>query len=105
MIREVPLLQAFNDVEVLQLLSLGEGKRVEVHTNIIVEAELTWGLYIILEGQVGIYKTNAVSGQTHDIAYLREGEYFGEMSLIDESARSASARALTDCYLYYVSKK
>lgn len=56
------------------------------------------GMYIILNGSVSI------SGLTSDnkpveYAKLGQGDFFGEVSLIDESDRSATAIAATDCHL------
>ena len=35
-------------------------------------------------------------GQEQDIAVMRRGEFFGEMALLDDSARSATAKALEE---------
>jgi CRP-like cAMP-binding protein len=104
MLREIKLLRPFSDSELGQLIQIGAGAGCETHANIVIEGELTWGLYLILEGMVGIYKTNKLSGDIYDVGQLRQGQFFGEMSLIDENPRSATVRALTDCQLFYVSK-
>lgn len=57
------------------------------------EGEPGVGMYIIYRGSVGIFK-NAPNGKEEQLAELREGEFFGEMALLDESPRSATARAL-----------
>ena len=46
--------------------------------------------YLILEGGVRISKTIQGIGE-EALAILREGEYFGEMALIDDAPRSADA--------------
>lgn len=55
-------------------------------------------LYFILEGSLEITQ---VAGSNREIvlATFKTGDYFGEMSLLDEKPRSASARAVTDCRL------
>lgn len=104
LLREINLLHIFDDNELQQLIQIGMSASYEAHGNIIVEGELSWGLYVILEGMVGIYKTNKLTGDNYDVGQLRAGNFFGEMSLVDDAARSATVRALTDCHLFYLSK-
>ena len=50
-------------------------------------------LYVVLDGEVEIAKL--VGGRRTVIITLGKGEFFGEMAVIDGSARSASAIAAT----------
>jgi CRP-like cAMP-binding protein len=104
MLREVKLFRPFSDEELAQLISIGASASYEAHSNIIIEGELSWGLYVLIEGMVGIYKTNKLTGESYDVGQLRSGSFFGEMSLVDENPRSATVRAATDCQLFYISK-
>ena len=104
MLKEVRLLQSFTEQELAQLIMVGTGSTYESHANIVIEGETSWGIYLILEGVVGIYKTNKLTGEHYDVGQLRYGNFFGEMSLVDENPRSATVRALTDCHLFYLSK-
>jgi len=56
------------------------------------------GMYIILKGRVSIVGTNNENKQLV-FAKLSDGDFFGEVSLIDEANRSATAVASTDCEL------
>ncbi len=47
------------------------------------------GMYVIIHGTVKIVSERGE--QEIELAVLKDGEFFGEMSLIDETARSASA--------------
>jgi CRP/FNR family transcriptional regulator, cyclic AMP receptor protein len=105
MLREVKLLRKFSDDELEELLDMGGVGSCEAHSNIVIEGEPTWGLYLILEGMVGIYKSNKLSGDVYDVAQLRSGSFFGEMSLVDDNPRSATVKALTACQLFYMSKE
>lgn len=104
MLREVKLLQIFGDEELQALLKMGKLLQYEAHANIVIEGEMSWGLYLILDGQIGIFKTNKLTGDIYDIGKMNAGNYFGEMSLVDENPRSATVRALTDAYVYNISK-
>jgi CRP-like cAMP-binding protein len=59
------------------------------------EGELGTEMFILQEGQVEILKT--VAGVDEQLALLEKGDFFGEMSLLEDLPRTASARAITDC--------
>jgi len=55
-------------------------------------------MFVILEGQVEILKS-AQGGSAKVLSTLGKGEFFGEMALLDDKPRSASAVAKTDSKL------
>jgi len=59
-------------------------------------------MFIIESGEVEILK-NIGDGKVIVLAVLDEGQYFGEMAVIDQAVRSATARALKDCTLRTIS--
>lgn len=54
-------------------------------------------MFIIQEGQVEILKD--IGGQAIRVALLDEGDFFGEMSILEDLPRVASARAVGPCVL------
>jgi CRP-like cAMP-binding protein len=54
--------------------------------------------YVVIHGQVEIY-LEQIDKSEQQLALLGEGALFGEMALMDDAPRSASARAVTDCTL------
>jgi CRP-like cAMP-binding protein len=105
LLQGIKLLAPFSADELGVLIKRGISGTVEAYENIIIEGELSWGLYLVLQGRVGVYKNNKLTGETYDVCELGEGSFFGEMSLIDDNPRSATVRALTDCQLFYLSKE
>ncbi len=61
------------------------------------EGDLGTEMYVIHEGQVEILRT--VADERRQMAVLEKGDFFGEMSLLEELPRSATARALVDTTL------
>ena len=61
------------------------------------EGELGLEMYIIQEGEVEILKGS--EDDLHRIALLGQGDFFGEMSILEDLPRTASARAVADCTL------
>ncbi len=56
------------------------------------EGDLGTEMYIIQEGQVEILKQ--VEGEERQLAVLDKGDFFGEMSVLEDLPRTASARAI-----------
>ncbi len=104
-LKNIQLFKVFTDSELQQLLAMGQSESHQSYSNIVIEGELSWSLYLILQGTVGIFKTNPLSENSYDIGQLKEGSFFGEMSLVDENGRSATVRALTDCVVFVISKE
>lgn len=62
------------------------------------EGDLGTEMYIIQSGQVEILKRQA-NGEDRQLAVLSQGDFFGEMSILEDLPRTASARALSRCRL------
>jgi len=59
-------------------------------------------MFIIREGQVEILKN--ISGKDRVLAVLDEGDFFGEMSVLDDLPRSATARAKGEVVLLRIDR-
>lgn len=101
----IDLLRVFNPPELGQLISAGSIQTFEPDTNVIIEGELSSGMYVILEGTVWLYRTNKLTSKLHEVLRLNSGSYFGEMSLLDDQPREVTARAITYCDLFYLSRE
>ncbi len=64
------------------------------------EGELGTEMYIINEGKVEIL--NQVGDEEQLLAVLEKGDFFGEMSVLEDLPRAASARAATDIRLLQI---
>jgi CRP-like cAMP-binding protein len=64
------------------------------------EGELGTEMYIVNEGQVEIL--NRVGGEEKLLAVLDKGDFFGEMALLEDRPRAASARAVTPARLLQI---
>jgi signal transduction histidine kinase len=65
----------------------------------------TNGMYVIRKGTIKIFKSVVDdSSRQQAVAVLKEGNFFGEMALLDEEVRSAGAAALDDCELLFLSR-
>ena len=66
-------------------------KMYKTGTTIAKEGEPAKKLFVLVEGTIGIYKSNSLITE-----FSKEGEIIGEMSLILKKPRTAEIRAVTD---------
>ncbi len=59
-------------------------------------------MYIIQSGEVEILKQT--DGDSVRLALLEEGDFFGEMAILEDLPRTASARAVSDCALVRIDR-
>ncbi len=85
--------------DVRQLASACMMRRYESGQAILEEGSTGLGLFLITAGRVEVFKT--LDGRKVPLAVLGEGDVLGEMALLDDQPRSASAAALedTECLL------
>ena len=70
---------------------------------ILEENSIGKEMYVILSGKVDIIKKKGSEETT--LATLEEGDFFGEMSLFDNSPRSATVKASGDVKLIEINQK
>jgi CRP-like cAMP-binding protein len=74
--------------EITQLLKVPEGDKI------LEQDSLGSALFIIKQGSVAIRRREPVDGVVRELAVLREGDLFGEMSLIEDNLVSADVVAV-----------
>jgi CRP/FNR family cyclic AMP-dependent transcriptional regulator len=82
--------------------SIGYEKQLKGGEVLFKEGEAGDEMYLIRSGRIKIVKD--LEGTTKTLAIIGEGEFFGEMALLDKSPRSASAIAETDARLIIVDR-
>ena len=101
-LKTLSIFARFTDIELAQLYSMGELIKIRPKSHAVIEGEQSRGLYILLDGSVSVYKTDTASGSLMRLALLEEGAQFGELSLFDFAARSATVSAETTCHLFHL---
>jgi len=89
LLKSIPLFKGFSTTELLSINMSAKNKIYETGETIVREKAKGDGLYIIKQGKVRVVKIDSF-GDEHILAYLGRGEYFGEISLVDQAPRSAS---------------
>jgi CRP-like cAMP-binding protein len=82
----------------LKQLSYKKGQQI------FTEAQEARGIYLVRSGKVEISKLTA-DGWKQTLAVLGPGDFFGELSILQERRHEATATALQDVELYMLAKE
>ena len=80
-----------SEVDLIDIASICQENHIDKGITIFKKGDTGNCMYFIYSGEVSIHDGK------HQLAVLAENEIFGELSLLDAEARSASATTLKDC--------
>ncbi|MCK4911059.1 MAG: cyclic nucleotide-binding domain-containing protein [Thermodesulfovibrionales bacterium] len=92
-LRRLPIFKDLSKREVASIERILHRRSYATGEDIFTQGVPGAGMYIILSGEVSIL----LEPGNRELTLLKEGEFFGEMALLDESPRSATARAKSPC--------
>lgn len=108
-LRKVPIFSSLSDIELNEIINSPDNGYEEygMKQGIIREAEIGDCMYVILGGTVEVSIKSGSGGREIAIATLREGDFFGEQSLLpgSEGRRNASVRSFHPSKLFRIDKK
>jgi CRP/FNR family transcriptional regulator, cyclic AMP receptor protein len=102
-LRSVPLFASLDDEAAVELRNLLKEKVVPQNTRLFNQGDRGDAMYLIESGCVRI-SIQDEDKQELTLADLAQGDFFGEMSIIDGRQRSADARVLEDARLAILSR-
>ena len=102
-IRSVPLFASLDDAAAVDLRNLLSDKMVPQNTRLFRQGDKGNAMYLIQSGRVRI---SIQDDESHELtlAELAQGDFFGEMSIIDGRQRSANAHVIEDARLAVLSR-
>jgi len=103
MLRKVYLFADLPESDLQAVTNLAATRTYPKNTVIITEGDESDSLYAVLSGKVKVFLSDD-EGREIIINILGEGEYFGELALLDDSPRSASVMTLEETRLAVISK-
>lgn len=103
LLERVEIFSGLTQQELMELLEAAEKCTFEAGESIVREGSTGSFLYVIIDGRVAVLKSGQ-TGRATELAQLEAGDSFGEMSLVDQGARSASVVALAPCILLRLSE-
>jgi len=102
-IRSVPLFASLHDTAAEELLMLLQSRPVAADTILFRAGDIGDAMYLIQNGRVRI-GVHDDDGKEIVLAELAQGDFFGEMALIDGKKRSADAIVIEDAHLSVLSR-
>ena len=95
LLKKVPIFSDLTPKELAEVEKIVHQRRYKKSETIIHDGDPGLGMYIIVSGSVEIVEEDETAGKK-TLAKLSDGSFFGDMALLDEEPRSASAIALID---------
>ncbi|RMF94006.1 MAG: Crp/Fnr family transcriptional regulator [Nitrospinota bacterium] len=103
-LKTVPLFAELNDQELEAIYSVTRQKTYPKGSVIFLEGDPGDALYLILNGEVKVMILG-VDGREFILTFLRAGDFFGEMSLLDDRPRSATVMTTEDSTFLVLQKQ
>ncbi len=98
LIRNVPLFSLLRDTQLVLLTQVLLRKPYPKNSTVVAAGDPADALYIVISGRLKVIMSDK-EGKEVILAILNQGDFFGEMGLIDQAPRSATVVAIDSCEL------
>src|ERR1051325_4692651 len=102
-LRNEPLFETMTDLQLETVLQHGQMHRYGRGERLIQEGDRGDSMFVMLRGTAAV--SVAKNGTAIRVGVMRQGDCFGEMSLLTGEPRSATVRADADCEVLEISKE
>src|SRR5579859_8113375 len=102
-LRRLPLFASLPEADLEELYQRAEPMTLRPGELLIEEGAPGDALFVLIDGELQVTKRSGAQDVKVDVRL--PGSVIGEMSLLDNSPRSASVRSLTECHLLRLSKE
>jgi len=103
-LHHIKLFEGISKKNLIYILeNLQERKYLKGET-IFAQNDIGRALFIIYKGKIGLYRYNESEKKNILISEVLPGEFFGEMALLEEMPRTASAIAIEDTIVFMLFK-
>src|SRR5205823_15031602 len=103
-LQKVPLFSQLSPADLQRVVEVARDRAYPKHSVILFEDDPGDALYVVAKGQVKVVLIGE-DGREVILSVLGEGDFFGEMSLIDEEPRSAHVIAMEDSNLLVIRRE
>lgn len=102
-LQTIPLFKSLSKKDLEILMGIIHKRNYLAGEYIFYQGDPGIGLYVIIEGEVQIIRESN-NGEKITLALFQQGDFFGELALVDNDKRSASAIAKGDTKLSVIFK-
>jgi CRP-like cAMP-binding protein len=100
LLKRIPIFEKLDRRELIAIEHIMHRRQYAADEVVFRQGEPGVGMYVVQSGQVSI--SYEPKGQV--LAELSDGDFFGEVALLNETPRSATAQARTTCTLWGLSR-
>ncbi len=100
-------IKLFEGVKKRQLIHVLESLQERTYLKgetIFAQGDIGRALFIVFSGKIALARVDAATQKSEVIAEVHPGEFFGEMALLEEMPRTATAYALEDTKVFMLFK-
>ena len=98
MLSKIPVFEKLEPKELRQIASIVHRRQYVKEEYVFYQGDPGLGMYVVEKGSVGIV-VSGEDGTQKEVSELHNGDFFGEIALLDESPRSASVIVKEDSEL------
>lgn len=103
-LKQVSFFSGLSNTELNKVLAIAGTKKYSSGQLVFAKEDLGGNFFVVKAGRIKIF-TTVGSGKKKTFAFLKKGDFFGEMSLLGGKTRSASAQAVEDSELFVIPRK
>jgi len=103
-LKQIPLFSELGDRDLEKIIQVASQKRYHKDNTILIEEEVGSTMFVILSGRVKISRISD-DGREVILSILSDGDFFGEMSLLDGHTRSANVTSIDESELLVIRRE
>jgi len=103
-LRFIPLFSELNENDLKEIIQCSVTQIYKKDNMVLIEEEIGSTMFIILSGRVKISRISE-EGREVILSILMDGDFFGEMAILDGQTRSANAMTLEDTELMIIRRE
>lgn len=102
-LKKVPIFSGISSKDMEKIVAVTYQKKYRKDNMILIEEEAGQTMFILMSGQVKVSRISE-DGREVILAVMGEGDFFGELSLLDGQSRSANVTVIKDAEMLLINR-